>query len=444
MLNIKVNKNILSQIFIWMTFILTTFPIMTFGLRSVAIIVWTLLGVLCSLQNKKLFKEKSKQKKILLLISISPFVYLTLSLLYTQNLDLGIKRLVQMLPLFAFPVIFYLNREKFDWTKLKKILWIFSISVLALVLFEIIYSIFKLDYLLADLTEKELISNNLSNYKMLDEDVVNKIKTRRFRNFILELTSSHFTYQGLWIVFSIFFIGQQAFRFIKTKKVLSFVLLFSALIMVIWMFLISARMPILTMLLSSFAVILALKKIKTKTVMIIVTSSIISLMSAYFIFTPLQVRVNEIFQAKFELPTSGDDIENYSSINVRNGIYFCAYNVIRDNIWFGTGVGDSQQELNTCYQDKIGAKIYTWTDYNTHNQFLFFLLSSGIPGVLLFMLLIYTHFKKALQSKNQIYLYFVLIFCLISLTENLLSRSDGVMFFAFFSGLFLFNLKQSE
>ena len=108
----------------------------------------------------------------------------------------------------------------------------------------------------------------------------------------------------------------------------------------------------------------------------------------------------------------------------------------------GVGVGDSQSELNKCYENKIGAKIYKWMDYNTHNQYLFFLVSTGIGGLLLFLISIYIHLKKSITSRQAMYFYFSIIIILISMTENILVRSDGLMFYAFFGNLFLFNSKK--
>lgn len=201
----------------------------------------------------------------------------------------------------------------------------------------------------------------------------------------------------------------------------------------------STKMPLIAMIIAFFSVLFIFIKINLVKKIVTIFIIMFLLLASYFIFTPLRIRFDEIVQTKFELPTDGNDIENYNSINVRNGIYFCAANLIEKNLFFGVGIGDSQEELNNCYNDEIGAKIYTWTDYNTHNQFLFFFLSAGLIGLLFFILSIYIHLKEAVLAKSQTYLYFIIIIILISLSENLFSRSDGVMFFAFFSGLFLFN-----
>ena len=110
---IKKNKQTFKEAFIWCTFILAVFPILTFGLRSVFTILWSLLGITCYFSNKE--KNQSQNNKWLqlsIIVFIAPFLYLLLSLIYSENLDAGLNRLIQMLPLIVYPVIFYLNTEK--------------------------------------------------------------------------------------------------------------------------------------------------------------------------------------------------------------------------------------------------------------------------------------------------------------------------------------------
>ena len=438
-------KNTSTQLFLFSTYVLAAFPLLTFQLRSVSILLWTILGLFSAYQTRKNKYYLNSDKSIgLLVILILPFLFLGLSLAYSSDLDYGVKRLVKLLPMLIFPVVFYLNKETFKKVEINRVCWVFTISVLVFVVYLIIRSLLHIDAFFADLTFEELKSNNLHNYKSLEPEVINKLKTRRFRNFILELSNSHFTYQGIWIVFSVFFMGKEFLKLFKKRTTWSYLLPIGIVILIVWMFLISSRMPILVMLVGSLITVLSFNLIKRRKLAIATLISGMLFVSGYFLFTPLQVRVNELLHYKFELPTSGNDIENYTSVNVRNGIYYCTLNTIKDNLLFGVGVGDVQNELNDCYANKIGAKIYTWTDYNSHNQYLFFWLSFGLLGVLSFIILLYKHFGHAFYYKNALLFYFITIVSLICLTENILSRSDGVTFFALFSGLFLFNLRSDH
>ena len=62
--------------------------------------------------------------------------------------------------------------------------------------------------------------NEISNEKL------EQIKLRRFRNFIKKISNTHSTYQGLWVSFSIFYLGLKSFDS-KNKifKIVSLVLI---------------------------------------------------------------------------------------------------------------------------------------------------------------------------------------------------------------------------
>ena len=440
----KLNKAILPQLFICLTFVLAAFPILTFGLRSVFTILWAIIGILCVVLRAGKNHLFSKKCFLFLVISILPFLWLCVSMIYTNNYNVGVKRIIQMLPLLIFPIIFYLNRGDFNKKEINKIGWIFSISVIILVFYQIVYSLFKLDFLLGNLTDKEIVSNLVSEENLTNLDIISNIKTRRFRTFILEITDTHFTYQGLWIVFSVFFITRETLLLIKSKYTKGYLLLIFPFILIIWLFLISSRMPILAMVVALFYTIFLNKNINLKSQLSLVFFTLLFLGLGYTLFTPLRVRVDEVFKSKFEFPTESNDSYNYTSVNIRNGIYSCAYYISKNNLVLGVGIGDSQAELNACYSDKIGAKIYTWRDYNTHNQYLYFLVATGLIGLFLFLAVLVLNWRVAIINNNQLYLYFITVVSIVALTENILSRADGVMFFAFFGGLFLFNIKELD
>src|SRR5690606_11486367 len=267
---------LLNQIFIGLTFILALFPILTFGLRSIITIVWVLCGIL----NTFWLNTKTKKKKkdlIFLIVSILPFIYLCITLFYSENINLGQRRIIQMLPFFLFPVIFYLNKEQFRAKQLQNICWFFSVSVIILFLYQILYSLFRLDFLVAELSKEEIVRNLLTDKKMLNEDVVAEVKIRRFRSFLLDITDTHFTYQGLWIIFSIFFLCKQGLYKLKLKKYKGLLFFGIAFILVFWMFLISSRMPIIAMVIAAFYVMFVLGRITIKSQLLLLLVTLLCL-----------------------------------------------------------------------------------------------------------------------------------------------------------------------
>lgn len=441
----SIKKVVTQNIFIYLTYLLAIFPVLPFIARSITMILWSVTGVVLWLLNystqKEIIKSKAKYFKYFV-ISVLPFLYLVLSLFYSENFSEGLKKLIKMLSFLIFPLIFYLNRDVFSKKMIKNIIWIFCFSVVAFIIFQIIASVFNIDYLLADLTEEEIRRNNLSKLSTIEPNTINSIKIRRFRSSILELVDTHFTYQGLWISFVFFVFVKEGYLRLNKNRVQSIILFFTAAVLIIWLMLLSTRMPLLAIIIASFITLFMFIKVKVKTLIFLIITSVLLSLTSYFVFIPIKVRVDEIFTTKFSLPTTGNDIQTYNSVNVRNGIYYCSVDVIKNNILFGVGIGDQQDQLNMCYKNKIGAKIYKWRDYNSHNQYLFFLLCTGIGGLLFFLMSIYIQIKKAITLNQATHFYFLVIIILISITENILVRSDGIMFYAFFGNLFLFNSKK--
>jgi hypothetical protein len=81
-----VNKHTLSQLFLFSTYVLATFPLHTFQLRSITLIAWSILGLLCAYRNNKIEYDKSLN---LLLVLILPFLILSISLGYSVVFDYG-------------------------------------------------------------------------------------------------------------------------------------------------------------------------------------------------------------------------------------------------------------------------------------------------------------------------------------------------------------------
>lgn len=439
----KIGNDFSSKSFLHLTYVMACFPILTFGLRSVTLFLWFFFGLYCywTNRNNETDVNFNKRQRFYLLLSVLPFIYLCITLFYSENILSGFKRLTQMLAFLIFPIIFYLNNSFFSKKQIQIATWCFAGSVIVLVFYQIISSLLNLDDLLASLSADEIKLNNLQNLNSIDEETVKGIKIRRFRNYINDLVDTHFTYQGLWISVVLFLLLKEVS--VKLSKAKNAMLIITASVLFLWLFFLSTRMPIIVIFIAFFLTYYLNHKFKLKTFLLFISSTFLLLFISYKTIIPIQVRVNEIFRTKFDLPTKGNDIQNYNSVNVRNGIYFCSLDVIKRHLLFGVGVGDAQDQLNECYKHKLGSKIYTWQDYNTHNQFLFFLLASGTGGFFLFLALMFLHLRESIRAKEKVYFYFIIAVCFISMTETILVRSDGVLFFSLFANLFLFNRKEN-
>ena len=147
-------------------------------------------------------------------------------------------------------------------------------------------------------------------------------------------------------------------------------------------------------------------------------------------------RMNEMI--KFDTYTSLNS--NYSN-SFRVNIYNCAINVFKRSPFLGYGVGDAQDELNNCYSYKD--QLLLNNKYNSHNQYLDFAIKLGLLGLATFMVLLIANYQYAKYSKDELFRYIIIFYCLNFFTENLLARQSGLILFVFLINFFRINKQPS-
>lgn len=431
---------LMGRIFLFLTYILALFPILTYGLRSIITILWLITSVWCfSVAKKKLCKKNNfydnRKLYIRLLATISPYILLVFSLTYSENISEGAKNLVQMVSLLVFPVGLFLSSHRLNGDHIKKVQILFISAVVILVVYQIIHSLLNLNLLLGDLTNEELKVNGLLDRITLTNSEINKIKIRRFRKFISTLIDTHPTYQAMWIGFSLYLLIKKLINNLRFKY--TFTYIFIIIVLLSWMLLISSRMPLVAGCIAIMVVVyIGSFGFKTK---VITTLGVLlfSLLSYHFIDT-IKVRVNQVFDTGISTIKLDDKVTDFNSVNIRNGIYYCGSKIAANNLLFGVGIGDTQELLNECLINEVNPKIYSWRDYNSHNQYLSFILDSGIIGLVLFVFSLIMGFYVAIKNRDIDYLFFMTFISMVFLTENMLVRNDGILFYAIFNSLFLF------
>ncbi len=252
-----------------------------------------------------------------------------------------------------------------------------------------------------------------------------------YRQTFERITDTHPTYIGIYIAFSILvLIYRFQNKLISQKNIPFHIILFFFLL--VFLLLLSPKMPLIASLLIGLYVFLNLKSGFKK---YFILSSLIALtVSGYFLMPSFQQRWQETgcFISKTE--NSISSFEN--SLAVRKIILEIDLSML-EAFWIkGTGPGNLQAYLdNYYYYISVNTKT-SFGSYNTHNEYLNVWLSFGIIGILLFALLLFFHFWKAYVSGNLLYTYFLVLICFCFLTENLLDRQRGVIFFALLGAYF--------
>jgi O-antigen ligase len=124
-------------------------------------------------------------------------------------------------------------------------------------------------------------------------------------------------------------------------------------------------------------------------------------------------------------------------------LFQCGWKIFAENFWFGVGVADVEPLAMECYKTFNDTEAIE-NQYNFHNVFLQLGSSTGIFGLLCFVALIVTLFLKAIRINTITHIGFIFLFSLACITESLLTRNKGVIFFATFSTLLFIHRSYEE
>ncbi len=117
--------------------------------------------------------------------------------------------------------------------------------------------------------------------------------------------------------------------------------------------------------------------------------------------------------------------------------------LIKENFWFGTGIGNSTESLKEAFV-QINYQRGITQGYNAQNQFLESFLETGFFGFLLLVLFMAYSFLKAFMEKNKLYFVYVSIILIYMMSESLWQTQMGMVSFAFFNALFLASFYNKE
>jgi O-antigen ligase len=113
------------------------------------------------------------------------------------------------------------------------------------------------------------------------------------------------------------------------------------------------------------------------------------------------------------------------------------WKIARKNLLFGVGNGDVKQEFKKYYETTASPLKEKWRR-RAHNQFLTFLISFGIPGLILCLSALVGPLYLARRQRSFLAIGFFILVMLSMLNEDTLETSAGATFVAFFYALFVF------
>jgi len=132
------------------------------------------------------------------------------------------------------------------------------------------------------------------------------------------------------------------------------------------------------------------------------------------------------------------EIDSYSksgnasgqSLTQRLEYWKTGFGIAKNNLLIGVGTGDVKVTFDNAYENN-NSMLEKKYRHRAHNQYLTFLITFGIPGLILFLaVLIAPLLKKPISS---LYLSFFIIASMSFISEDTLETQAGVSFFAFFN-----------
>lgn len=133
-------------------------------------------------------------------------------------------------------------------------------------------------------------------------------------------------------------------------------------------------------------------------------------------------------------------LSNYTARMVNN---YASINILKDNFFFGVGIGDVQNNLEIVYREIGFRKI----QFNEHNQYFRFWLGSGIISIIVYIIWIVKIFLNSILQKDTLKMSVIIILLLFCFTESVFARQMGITFFLFFIFFFIHskkNIKQNN
>lgn len=357
--------------------------------------------------------KKFKKGDLIVILSFSLFyLYEILTLLYTENLDRGFKVLLRNITFLIMPIAFILVKDILT----RKTIHCFFISyMLSLFVLGISLIFFLISFF--EIYSLNLLSLGIKNWKF---------KHALLYNFYKELHPTYLSVSFLLgVIISSHGILKNNWRWINFFLVFFFTLI---------ILLLNSRIVII-----SYIVVVP--------TFFLLSTKVLNFKKLFYLFFFCAIvsciSINLVEERKVDaLKAYAKNSLNINEDNVsRIEIYKTSFSIIKENIFFGVGVGDVENELKISYKEKGLREYYQNKVFNSHNQYLHYLIEGGLPLFILFLLTLTYLFYYTIKNKDYLFFCFLLIIFLVLFTENLFNRINGVFFFSLFSSILYYRKK---
>jgi O-antigen ligase len=158
-------------------------------------------------------------------------------------------------------------------------------------------------------------------------------------------------------------------------------------------------------------------------------------------------RFRNALDTDFSYMRQGEYEFYYTGISLRVAIWKVCTDIVREQgawLW-GVGTGDGQPLLDAKYHaygfytGNAALDDHGILGYNAHNQYIQFLLSVGLLGLGGFLALLVPSVRLGVRSGQHLLVMLLVLLAVSCLTESVLCRQKGVVFFMLFYCLYAFH-----
>ncbi|MBT8223556.1 MAG: O-antigen ligase family protein, partial [Eudoraea sp.] len=276
----------------------------------------------------------------------------------------------------------------------------------------------------------------------------------RFNAFVAK-EMIHPTYLAMYFMLCLFWVLER-FMIVKSARTKGLLLGASGVLLLLTVSL-AAKMPLLELgiILLTVPAIYLLRNRKTKKLYwyLLGLTGLITLVVIFLIRVPNRAVQDVYDYYNFLSGKQLTDFYSYDELEVeydkfwfektnRIVIWQNSIELAKAKPWIGYGTGDVQDKLIEVYQKN--KELWRMQFFNSHNQFLDYQLRYGVLGALLLVVYLGYFFIYAWQNADYLYLSFIAMIALGFLTENIIQRHWGIVFFSLFNSLYYFRIRNAK
>lgn len=329
--------------------------------------------VVAILFDKKNYKFKISKN---IFLTILFFIYLVIRTLFDDDPKKGFDFILRLLPILLLSLTLYnysFNKSQVNFIT-KSFIWINYIFYASTIFYGFIAYIIDIN------------NNFIQDFSYYQWLIPTKF------NF-------HPPYWGLMIVLTMIIV-------LINKRIKSIEKFLFIVFSFLFLLFLSSRMALLSSFIIFFIHLIFNVKMKIFKKLILVVSAII--FSSLFVISS---------------PYLSKKIQNYDGFSNREKLWKSSMEAFKDNYLFGSSLSQCQVVIKS-YFNKNNPSI---KNYDPHNQFIYFGVSIGFIGLLLFLLTMFIS-----QIYNMGLIMFLVVIVLSFMTESVIIRQMGVILYALF------------